>query len=109
MTRTHSEPAAGPSGPGTVMLELGPGAGALILNTPPELNGTEIDISREADARRTHSQVRPRHVTGGTRYAAVYPDLLPGSYTIWHGDARPALTVTVTSGAVTTAMWPGEW
>jgi quercetin dioxygenase-like cupin family protein len=108
MTHTHSEPAAGPSGPGTVMLELGPGAGALILHTPPELNGAEIDITSDADGRRTHSQVRPRHVTGGTRYAAVYPDLPPGSYTLWHDHVRAALTVTVTGGAITSATWPGE-
>ena len=61
-----TESAAGPSGPGTVVLELGPGVGALILHTPTELDGREIEISRdERGARRTHSQVRPRHMPAG--------------------------------------------
>jgi len=103
MTRTESEP-AGASGSGTVVLELGPGSGALILLTPLELNGHEIDISpAETHGRRTHSVVRPRQVTGGTQYAAVYPSLPPGSYTIWPAPAGPIISVTITGGAVTIA------
>jgi hypothetical protein len=104
MTRTAREPAAGPSFSGTVVLELGPGAGALILNTQPELDGAEIDISCEAgELRRTHSMVRPRHVAGGTSYAAVYPSLPPGEYTIWRDDGSAVMSVQITSGAVTIA------
>ena len=40
-----SEPVAGPSGPGTVVMELGAGVGALILYTPAGLDGKEIEIS----------------------------------------------------------------
>ena len=80
-----TEPVAGPSGPGTVVLDLGADVGALILYTPPGLDGREIEISRDADpaARRTHSQVRARHLAAVTRYAAVYPGLPAGPYTIW--------------------------
>ncbi len=107
MTSGHAEPVAGPSGSGTVVLELGPGAGALVLHTPADINGAEIDISLAGGSgRRTHSMVRPRHVAGGTQYAAVYPGLPPGEYTVWHHDGTPALTVTVTEGAVTTVRWP---
>jgi hypothetical protein len=102
------EHAAGPSDPGAVVLELGPGAGALVLHVPPELNGTEIDIGPAGGhGRRTHALVRPRHIAGGTRYAAVYQDLPPGEYTIWHGDGTPAVTVTVAGAVVTTTAWPG--
>jgi hypothetical protein len=102
-----TESAAGPSGPGTVVLELGPGVGALILHTPAELDGREIEISRdERGARRTHSQVRPRHMTTGTRYAAVYPDLAAGPYTIWAGEQNPAGRVVITGGRVTNWSWP---
>ena len=75
-----TEPAAGPSGPGTVVLNLGAGVGALVLYTPAELDGAEIEISRDdaPGARRTHAQVRPRQLPGQTRYAAVYPDLATG-------------------------------
>jgi len=101
------EPAAGPSGSGTVVLELGPGAGALVLYTPAARVGAEIEISlADVAARRTHSMVRPRHVAGTTVYAAVYPDLPPGDYTIWAGSATVA-TVAVAAGAVTRATWPG--
>jgi hypothetical protein len=108
MTSGHAEPVAGSSGPGTVVLELGPGAGALVLETPAELNGAEIDISRVGDCYRTHSMVRPRHIAGGTRYAAVYPGLPPGAYTIWRDDGTAATTVTVTGGSAITARWPGS-
>ena len=107
---TPAEPNAGPSGSGTVVLELGPGAGTLVLHTPPELNGTEIQISQPGDAghhgHRTHSMVRPRHIASGTQYAAVYPGLPPGEYTIWAQDGSPAVTVTVAEGVATTASWP---
>jgi hypothetical protein len=102
------EPVAGPSGSGTVVLELGPGAGALVLYTPADRDGAEIEISlTAAGVPRTHSMVRPRHVAGTTLHAAVYPDLPPGEYTIWAGSAAVA-TAEVTAGAVTTAAWPGS-
>ena len=101
-----TEPAAGASGPGTVVLELGAGLGALILHTPAALDGAEIEISLGPGGRRTHSRVRPRHVPAGTRYAAVYPDLPAGCYTIWRDEGRPAATVTVTGGQVTSCHWP---
>jgi hypothetical protein len=50
--------------------------------------------------------VRPRHVASGTQYAAVYPGLPPGEYTIWAQDGSPAVTATVAEGVATTASWP---
>ena len=102
-----TEPAAGPSGPGTVMMELGGDIGALILYTPADLDGAEIEISLGPGTRRTHSRVRPRHTPAGTRYAAVYPGLPAGCYTIWRDERRPAGTVTVTGGQVASCRWPG--
>jgi len=104
-----SEPAAGPSGPGTVIMELGAGIGALILYTPADLDGAEIEISRDDDpgARRTHSQVRQRHMAAVTRYAAVYPGLEAGPYTIWRDEHSPAAVVTITGGQVSNCRWPG--
>ena len=102
-----TEPAAGPSDPGTVVMELG-GTGALILYTPAGLNGREIEISRDGDrgAPRTHSRVRPRHMPTVTRYAAVYPSLRAGHYTIWRDEQIPAATVTIAGGQVTSCRWP---
>ncbi len=55
-----AEAVPGPSTSGSVVLDLGPGTGALVLHTPPEFDGAEIEISRLGDAQepRTHSQVR---------------------------------------------------
>jgi hypothetical protein len=103
-----TEIAAGPSGPGTVVLELGADVGALVLHTPAELDGREIEISPEeaVTGPRTHSMVRPRHMTNGTRYAAVYPDLAAGPYTIWADERRPAGRVVIAGGRVTNWSWP---
>ena len=102
------EPAGGPSGPGSVVLDLGPGIGALVLHTPPELDGREIEVSRQgpAPAGRTHAQVRPRKTGGQTQHAAVYPQLPAGTYTIWKDHLTPAATVIIHGGQVTTARWP---
>ena len=103
-----TEPVAGPTGPGSVVMELGAGVGALILYTPPGLDGAEIEISRddEPGARRTHSRVRPRPVPGQTRYAAVYPGLPAGRYTIWRDGRTPAAAATVRGGQVSSCHWP---
>ena len=104
-----TEPVAGPSGHGTVVMELGGDIGALVLYTPEDLDGREIEISRDGDpvARRTHSQVRRRHMADATTYAAVYPDLLAGTYTIWTDEKDAAATVVITGGQITTCRWPG--
>jgi hypothetical protein len=105
--RPRAERNAGPSGSGTVVLELGPGAGALILHVPADMNGAEIHIGlTDRAGGRIHSAVRPRHVASGTRYAAVYPDLAPGDYTIWRDDGAPAGNVTIVGGVVASAHWP---
>ena len=56
-----SEPAAGPSGPGTVVMELGADIGALILYTPADMDGEEIEISRD----RGTGARRPAHALAG--------------------------------------------
>jgi hypothetical protein len=92
-------------------MEVGGDVGALILYTPAELDGMEIEISRVGDpaGRRTHSRVRPRHVPAGIRYAAVYPGLPAGRYTIWRGLELCAAAVTVTGGVVTSCHWPSDF
>ena len=103
-----SEPRYGPTGAGVVLLELGAGIGALILHVPAELNGTEIDISRsgEPGAPRTHAQVRERPAGGAVSYAALYPGLEPGTYSVWRDERTVATTVTVTGGQIASCRWP---
>jgi hypothetical protein len=97
----------GPTGPGTVVLDLGPGIGALILHTPQELHGHEIEISPAGaqGARRSHAQVRERPVDTGTGYAAIYPGLPAGRYTIWRDGGTAAGTVMVAGGKVSRYDW----
>jgi hypothetical protein len=100
-----SEPVMGTSGAGTVVLDLGAGIGALVLYTPAAMDGEEIEISRPGHPR-THSRVRPRETSVGTRYAAVYPGLPAGQYTIWIRDGGPAMTTAIAGGSVTSCHWP---
>jgi hypothetical protein len=83
----------GPSYSGTVMLDIGPGVGALVIITGPELLGHEIEISAEPrdatrpeGAARTHVAVRERRLGDHVMYCAVYPSLPEGTYLIWDGD-----------------------
>src|SRR4029077_11202082 len=92
--RVPNEPHYGPTSPGTVLLEIGGTVGALILTVPAELDGAEIEISREGQPR-SHAQVRERRGGGAARYAAVYPGLVEGRYTIWRDFQTPAGTVQV--------------
>jgi hypothetical protein len=103
-----TEHAHGPTGPGTVVMELGADIGALILYTPADLDGAEIEISRHGDllGRRTHSQVRQRHVASVTKYAAVYSSLTAGQYTIWRDEDHVAGTVTIAGGQITSCRYP---
>jgi hypothetical protein len=102
------EPIHGPSASGSVVLDLGPGIGALVLHAPPELDGRELDIcARETPTVAiTHSLVRSRHTAGGVLHAAVYPDLRPGQYLIRLDADGIQLAVTIVEEHVTTAHWP---
>ena len=93
-----TEPQLPPSGQGSVVLDIGGDVGALLLRVPAMLNGYEIDIQPDdLTMPRTHSAVRARVLTGGTSYAAVYPSLKEGTYTI----VDSGQTFTITGGAIT--------
>ena len=108
-----AEPVLGPSSAGSVVLELGDTTGVLVLEATAELNGREIEISpvggadhAHAHAHRTHSMVRERGTAAGRSYAAVYPGLAVGGYTIWRDHDTPVGTVTIEGGRVTSYRWP---
>jgi hypothetical protein len=96
----------GTSGPGSVILELGDGVGALILEAPPGLHGQEIEISPDDGGPRTHSLVRERRTATKTLYAAVYPALAEGDYVVWRADGIPAGRVSIRGGRATRFRWP---
>jgi ABC-type nickel/cobalt efflux system permease component RcnA len=124
-----AEPVLGPSSAGSVVLELGDTVGVLVIEAAVELNGREIEISpvdgshhhdhahghdhahdhqhdHEAHARRTHSMVRERGTAAGKSYAAVYPGLAVGTYTVWRDHDTPVGAVTIDGGRVTRYRWP---
>jgi hypothetical protein len=103
-----TEPKLGPSHAGSVVLDIGGDTGALILHTPAEMLGREIDVTPASapGAHGTHSLVRERRVSGTTGYAAVYPALPVGEYIIWADRATPVGAVTITGGQVTRHHWP---
>jgi hypothetical protein len=117
----------GPSYDGTVMLDIGGDRGALIIMTGPDLHLAEIELSPVGDERahtpvqphdhgdghahthahphRTHVAVRERRGPTGIRYAAIYPSLTEGEYTVWDLDGTPRDTVRITGGEVTQFDW----
>jgi hypothetical protein len=101
-----TEHVPGPSGSGSVILNVGHDIGALVLHTPADLDGREIEISPDGvpAARRTHSQVRERRVGGNVQYAAVYPGLTAGDYIIWRDGTTPLGVVTINGGHVASAV-----
>lgn len=103
---TSAGHAHGPTGPGSVILELGADIGALLLHAPPGLAGHEIEISPSAGGPRTHSLVRERVTAGGVSYAAVYPAVPAGAYTVWREDGVAAGQVAIHGGEVSRFRWP---
>jgi ABC-type Zn2+ transport system substrate-binding protein/surface adhesin len=119
-----AEPVLGPSSAGSVVLELGDAVGVLVLEATAALNGREIEISPvdgahqhdhdyahdhdhdDARAHRTHSMVRERGTAAGKSYAAVYPGLAVGTYTVWLDQETSVGTVTIDGGRVTRWSWP---
>ena len=96
----------GPTSAGTVMLDLGADTGSLVLYTPADLLGAEIEISPDTPgAPRTHAAVRARPGPGGTRYAVVYDGLAAGDYRLWRDDGTPDGQVTIVGGQVTSHTW----
>ena len=80
-----------PSRQGTVVLDIGDGVGALVVHTPGELCGVEIEIARrgEQDAF-VHTEVRERVLPEGSVYAGVFVALDEGDYTLLDVDGHLA-------------------
>jgi hypothetical protein len=105
-----SETAPGPSEVGSVVLDIGPGAGAAVVLTPADMNGLEIEYRASGDAwEERHMAVRERRGPGIVRHAAIFGPLPPGLYEFRQRgaeDPTATLAVTVRGGSVATEAWP---
>ena len=89
-----------------VMVDVGPGAGALVIYTNDDLRGEEIEISPMGDdANRTHTDVLRRAVAAGHVNAAVFGSLPVGGYRLWHRTLPESADVRIVSGEVTELDW----
>jgi hypothetical protein len=101
----EAEPPTEPSH--AVMLDVGEHAGALILISTSRREGLEVEIHPAAEPeRRRHVWVLPRQGNGeSTVYAAVFPSLAPGAYTVLEPDDSVRCMVSVPANQVTYAQW----
>ncbi|MDQ6850492.1 MAG: phospholipase [Actinomycetota bacterium] len=96
----------GPSDDGSVVLDIGGDIGALILHAPKSLAGVEIEISPAGnDTHRSHVAIRERRGISGVRYAAIYPELRAGDYTVWDVNGEPADRVAIFGGEIAQLDW----
>jgi hypothetical protein len=96
----------GTSDPGSVVLDIGGTAGALVVSTPPTLAGEEIEIRLQgAPWRGAHTAVRERRLPDRVRYAGVFPRLDAGGYELRlvGADEVDGLRIWVTAGIATEA------
>ncbi len=89
-----------------VMVDVGPGFGALVIQTAEAMRGQEIEISPLGDdGARTHTDVLRRTSGAGATFAAVFGSLPEGDYRLWPpGDAAP-IAVHVPGGRITELDW----
>jgi hypothetical protein len=99
-----------PSPVAAVVLDIGDGVGAVVIDTPPSLEGREIEIRKVGtEWRGVHTAVRARLIPTGTQFAAVFGSLAEGRYDLRvRGDLDecPVLSIEVTGASVTYSLWP---
>ncbi|MGH9292678.1 MAG: hypothetical protein ACRDZ6_07880 [Acidimicrobiales bacterium] len=96
------------SGGSATLVEVGEGAGALVLESGGDFAGVEVEVEPVASpGRRTHVALLRRSTLVGEVVAAVFPSLEAGDYRVIGGDGGVASVVTIRSGQVTRARFHG--
>jgi hypothetical protein len=94
----------------SVVLDIGPHAGALVVYAPEDLAGAEVEIRPGGGPwRGTHTAIRERHAGGRVMHAGVFGSLAPGAYHLRRKGGAPGswrLRVEVTAGSVTETTVP---
>jgi hypothetical protein len=89
-----------------VMVDVGPGAGALVIYTPDSFRGQEIEISPAGqDTLRVHTDVLRRRIGASYVCAAVFGSLSEGAYQLWHDSLPNPRDVSIVGGQVTELDW----
>ncbi len=102
MTETHADT----SGESHVLVDVGDGAGALVILTGPSHVGREIHISPyEAPDALTHVEVHARDAGGAMAYAALFPSLPEGAYIVHDAPGTARLLAVVHGGSMTEVRW----
>jgi hypothetical protein len=100
----------GPSPVAAVVLDIGDGFGAVVIDTPPAMEGREIEIRKVGtEWRGVHTAVRGRLIPTGTQFAAVFGSLAEGRYDLrvrGDLDESPVLSLHVKGASVTYSPWP---
>jgi hypothetical protein len=111
MSHAHqTEAPHGPSGPASVMADVGGDVGAAVLYVPQSLAGLEIEIRPVGspwDGR--HTAVRERHLGDSVSWAAFFGSLAAGRYElrVKGSDVRDsrAVELEVSGGHVAEVNW----
>jgi hypothetical protein len=104
------EAAPGPSEAGSVVLDIGAGAGAAVVRTDADMCGLELEIRRAGeDWDGRHMAVRRREGAGTAQFAAVFGGLAAGRYELRVCGTRrdrATLIMEVEDASVRLADWP---
>ena len=101
-----SEASADLSRQAGVVLDIGEGVGALVIRTAEGLRGLEIEVSpRGDDNARQHVEVHERRAGDKAVFAAVFPGLSAGTYTIWRAPEARWREVVIRGGRVEEVDW----
>jgi hypothetical protein len=102
---TESE-SAGSALSGPAVLDIGGGAGALLVVVPAALLGTEPEVSPlDKPHARTHTGVHERSIDGSFVPVALFPSLEAGTWTLWGEGPCPTRQVEIVDGQVTRVDW----
>jgi len=99
----HGEPEQAHTGEIQVpVLDIGADKGALVIYADKSMLGREIEICPVGDLpSRSHNVVRARQTMTHLVYAAVFPALAEGDYSILSKDGAPTIGATIAGGRVT--------
>lgn len=91
---------------GSVVLDIGDDAGALLIYVPPAMLGEEVEILHtQPGAAKIHTDVVEWVVNGRTSFAAVFPPLPVGRYEVCQPHSHRGEGFTLEPARVTEVDW----